>query len=145
MHTVIDTGVYIAAMLSASGAPAQLMRLWRLRQFDMIVSPKLLDELDQTLRRDRFRTRIAFDDIDEMLTELRRSTQVRADPNSVPPVSRDPNDDYLIALAQDADADALVSGDRDLTDLVSPPVRILTPRMLLDELTHPHRPSRDQP
>ena len=40
-------------------------------------------------------------------------------------VSRDPDDDYLIALAQATNVDHLVSGDKDLTSLaatVSPPV-----------------------
>jgi predicted nucleic acid-binding protein len=40
-------------------------------------------------------------------------------------VTRDPGDDYLVALAQAANVDHLVSGDKDLTSLaatVSPPV-----------------------
>jgi predicted nucleic acid-binding protein len=48
-------------------------------------------------------------------------------------VTRDPNDDYLVALAVAAQADALISGDRDLTDLQTP-VPILTPRMFLVRL-----------
>jgi predicted nucleic acid-binding protein len=51
--------------------------------------------------------------------------------------SRDPNDDCLIATALHANTDVLISGDRDLTDLVDPPVRTLAPRGLLDELTPP--------
>ena len=46
-----------------------------------------------------------------------------------------PQDDYLIALARTARADALVSGDKDLTDLMLGDLLIETPRQLLDELT----------
>ena len=137
MRVVIDPNVYISATLSPSGTPAQLMRRWRLRQFDMIVSAKLLDELDTTLRRDRIRPYVALDDVDDLIDELRRRAEPADDPEHAAPVSRDPDDDYLIALALETDADALVSGDLDLTDLVDPPVRILTPRALLDELTTP--------
>jgi predicted nucleic acid-binding protein len=56
------------------------------------------------------------------------------DPPDPVAVTRDPNDDYLVALAIAAQADALVSGDRDLTDLQDPPVSVLTPRTFLDRL-----------
>jgi len=56
------------------------------------------------------------------------------DPDEVPAVTADPDDDYLIALAVAAAADALVSGDKHLTDLGDPPVPVLTPRELLDRL-----------
>lgn len=52
------------------------------------------------------------------------------DPPEPPAVTRDPNDDYLVALAREAGAFALVSGDRHLVELdIRPPV--LTPRELL--------------
>lgn len=135
MRVVIDPNVYISATLSPSGAPAQLLRRWRLRQFDMIVSTTLIEELDRTLRRDRFRPYVTLDDVDDFIDELRHRAEPAHDPGHPAPISRDPDDDYLIALALEADADALVSGDLDLTDLDDPPVHILTPRALLDKLT----------
>lgn len=139
MRVVIDPGVYIAAMLSTIGAPAQLLRLWRLRQFDVVVSPELLDELDRTLRRDRFRRHITIADVDAFLVELHHSAHHAADPHPPAAITRDPGDDYLVALAVET-ADVLVSGDRDLTDLADPPVRILSPRAFLDELAPPTDP-----
>lgn len=50
-------------------------------------------------------------------------------------MSRDLDDDYLIALARAADVDALVSGDEDLTTLDLDDLDILTPRQLLDRLS----------
>jgi len=96
---------------------------------------KLIEELDRTLRRDRFRDYVALEDVTDLIDELRHRAEPADDQEHHAPVSRDPNDGYLIALALETDADALVSGDRDLTDLVGPPVRILTPRALLDQLT----------
>lgn len=120
MRAVIDPGAYIAATLSSVGAPPQLMRLWRLRHFDMVISPKLIAELDRTIRRDRFRERVTLADVDDLVAELRRSAHLVDDPAHPPPVSRDPGDDYLIALALHAKTDVLISGDRDPTDLVDP-------------------------
>lgn len=134
MRAVIDPGVYISAALSSQGAPAHLMRRWRLRQLDLVVCPALLAELDRTLRRHEFRRYIALDDVDALVEELERRAEPADDPTDVPPISRDPDDDYLVALAIEAEVDVLVSGDRDLLDLGNPPVRIVTPRALLDEL-----------
>jgi predicted nucleic acid-binding protein len=52
----------------------------------------------------------------------------RTDPEGAPAVStRDPNDDYLLALARSAKVNVLVSGDRDLTDLANTQPPIETP------------------
>jgi predicted nucleic acid-binding protein len=56
------------------------------------------------------------------------------DPLDIPSVTRDPKDDYLVALAREAGADSLVSGDPDLTSLADPVLRVMTPRELLDLL-----------
>ena len=49
-------------------------------------------------------------------------------------MTRDPDDDYLFALARDAHVDVIVSGDADLTDLDEPQTRVLTPRDFLNLL-----------
>jgi predicted nucleic acid-binding protein len=51
-----------------------------------------------------------------------------------PAVCRDPRDDYLVALAVATHADAIVTGDHDLLELVEPPVSVLTPRALTERL-----------
>lgn len=50
--------------------------------------------------------------------------------------TRDPKDDYLVALARVADVDAIVSGDSDLHDAELPDLSIWTPRHLADLLSH---------
>lgn len=49
-------------------------------------------------------------------------------------VSRDPDDDYLVALARDAGADWRVTGDPDLLEVVGPPVRVVSPGVFAAEL-----------
>lgn len=44
MRVVIDTNIFMAALLNASGAPAKLRRRWQLRQFEIVVSNNVLDE-----------------------------------------------------------------------------------------------------
>lgn len=54
------------------------------------------------------------------------------DPSSQPGLTPDPGDDYLVTLAQKADAQYIVSGDAHLTQLTDPSPPVLTPRELLE-------------
>lgn len=134
VRVVVDPNVYLSAALAPSGTSAHLLVRWRLRHVDLIVSAKLLEELSRTLRRERFGPYLALADVDDLVDQLGRRAISVEDPADVAAISRDSDDDYLIALALYTGADALVSGDRDLTDLGDPLVRVLTPRELLDEL-----------
>lgn len=64
---------------------------------------------------------------------LRGATLI-ADPPDPPPLTPDPGDDYLLALASAAGARFLVSGDPHLTQLAEPFPPVLIPRALLDRL-----------
>ena len=55
-------------------------------------------------------------------------------PTPYPAVCRDSGDDYLVALARAALADALVTGDRDLIELRDIGVAVITPRELAKRL-----------
>jgi|GEM_PF-4700286 len=56
------------------------------------------------------------------------------DPDPAPAVLRDPDDDYLVALASESGAEAIVSGHLDLREATGRPVDILTPREALTRL-----------
>jgi putative PIN family toxin of toxin-antitoxin system len=94
----------------------------------------VLGELTGVLLRDRFRRYVTAADVREFVADLAAVAIVLRDPTDPVAVTRDPNDDYLIALAVAAQADALISGDRDRTDLQSPPIPVLTPRTFLVRL-----------
>jgi putative PIN family toxin of toxin-antitoxin system len=99
-----------------------------------VVCPHLIEELEGVLRRPKFRDLVTPDEVDEFVEIIRRGAISVENPVIIEGVTRDPGDDYLVALAQSADVDYLVAGDKDLTSLatVSPPV--LSPAALLDIL-----------
>jgi hypothetical protein len=61
---------------------------------------------------------------------IQRHATMAGDPANVPTVTRDRDDDYLVALARQENADAIVSVDLDLLEagLTDPPIR--RPRQL---------------
>ena len=63
------------------------------------------------------------------------------DPVEPEPILRDPDDDYLIALARIAKADLIVTGDKDLLDHRGLQPRAVTPREAC-ELLHLLEPQR---
>lgn len=137
MRAVLDPNVLISALISPQGASAEILDAWVKERFELVVSEKLLAELDDVLARPKFRRWITKSDGLEFVAGLARSATVVVDPPAPPRLSPDPDDDYLIELAQTAGADYLVSGDRHLTELVDPSPPILTPRDFLDALPHP--------
>lgn len=68
------------------------------------------------------------------VAEVARHADRLADPTAPPPASRDPNDDYLVALDKTGRVRALVSGDRDLTEMPDADPPVLTPRQAVEQL-----------
>lgn len=84
----------------------------------IVAAPRLLDELAEVLARDRFRSS-PMEKVEAYVDPTRHHAELVEDPNEITSVTRDPDDDYFIALARATDVDALVSGDEDLTSLAT--------------------------
>jgi putative PIN family toxin of toxin-antitoxin system len=134
IRVVIDPGVLIASLITRGGAPARIVRAWVDGMFELVVSARLLDELTSTLLRPKFRRWVSADDAVVFVETLRLAGIVIDDPTDVEPVSRDPDDDYLVALARAAGAAVLVSDDADLTTLDLRDPTIVDPRRFLSTL-----------
>jgi putative PIN family toxin of toxin-antitoxin system len=133
-RAVLDANVYVSALLAPIGGPAQILERWADGQFDVIVSPLLLDELERVLRRPKFRKSIPLVQVDALLSALSEEGVWTDDPEAQPGATPDPGDDYLVALAREGDADCIVSGDRHLTQLSDPRPPVLMPREFLNSL-----------
>lgn len=128
MRAVVDANVLISAAIG-TGPPKRLLDLWRAtRAFDLIACPRLLREVSVVLL-DRPRTRrlIAPNTARAHLDRLLADAEIVPDPASAEQFTRDPNDDYLIALARVHSVDLIVSGDRDLLDWEEQIPPVVTP------------------
>ncbi len=134
-RVVVDPGVFISALIGRRGsAPDLVVRAFAEDRVAVVVSPLLLAELKRVLGRPKFNRYV--DDVTrrEFVERVERHAEILDDPSDRPAVTRDRDDDYLVALAVHAGVDALVSGDRDLLEagLALPPV--WTPRRLADHI-----------
>jgi putative PIN family toxin of toxin-antitoxin system len=116
VRAVLDPNVLIAALLSREGRPAQAVVRWLAGEFELVVSPLLLAELERALAYPKLRARIDEAEAASFVEMLGDAAVVAPDPTSVPVRSEDPDDDYLLALAESVGA-VLVSGDRHVLEL----------------------------
>ena len=126
MRAVVDVNVLISGVLSANGPSAEILRASRDGLFEIVVSEILLAELRRALGYPKLRKRIPPEKAAAFTNWVRDHATLAEDPPSPPPVgSRDPDDDYLLALAISRRA-YLVTGDQDLLVLTDD-LPILTP------------------
>lgn len=136
-RAVLDTNVLVSALITPHGASARLLVELRGGAFELIVSPMLLAELREVLLRPRFQRYVSPPEVDAYVELIRSLAIVRDDPEApADPRSADPDDDFLVALAREARAGALVSGDAHLLAL-RPSVPAMSPAEFLATLSEP--------
>ncbi len=117
MRAVLDPNVIISATLSPGGSPGRVFAAWLEGAFELVVSNRLLAELERAFNYPKLVSRITPEEAIELLELLARGGTTTDDPEGPPDVrSEDPDDDYLIALAAGTQS-VLVSGDSDLLTL----------------------------
>jgi putative PIN family toxin of toxin-antitoxin system len=112
----LDGNILISALLSPRWAPAQLLTRWLAGEFEVVVSEALLNELERALGYPKLLSRIPPIEAKRFVGTLRRAAEVATDDQNPAPRSLDPDDDYLLALAERSSA-VMVSGDRHLLEL----------------------------
>jgi putative PIN family toxin of toxin-antitoxin system len=114
---VLDTSVLLSGVVAApTSPPSRLLVAARAGTFEMVTCPLIFEELRRGLAKPYFRDRVSANEADELLDAFQLLAVVLPDPVSPAQVVRDPGDDFLVALATTSEADAIVTGDRDLLD-----------------------------
>jgi len=122
----------VSGLINPFGAPARVIQAVAERRVTAVVSDHLLDELATVLVRPKFRRWVSVEDSLAFVEALRNNADVYGPSDPSPQPVRDPDDAYLVALAEATDA-VIVTGDNDLLAAgLSQPA--LSPRALLERL-----------
>lgn len=115
---VVDASILVSGVASRPGGGAPWLILAALLdfEFEAIVCPELIGEFSDALTNRYFRERFDSDELAEIVANVEEVATAYDDPTEIETLLRDPDDDYLVALARDAEADAIATGDRDLLD-----------------------------
>jgi uncharacterized protein len=122
MRVLLDTNILISFLLTRSGhqsTVAQVIQAAVDAKFTLILPEEVVAELERKVSTNQYLTaRITDDEVMRLIALLRVSGQSLPPlTGSAPSLVRDPKDNYLLAAAAIADADVLVTGDRDLLDI----------------------------
>ena len=134
LRVVIDPNVFVSAVITPDGVPAQIVRAALERDFHLVVSPALIGELVDVFARPKLRPYTDGEQAQTLIDGILGVAELRNDPPPSDTAVRDPNDAYLCALADAEEADVLVSGDQDLFAARLMTAAVLTPRAFLDKL-----------
>lgn len=130
MRVVFDINVLLSALLFG-GLPRTLLELALRGDLLLVTSVELLDELEDVLTRKARFSRAAARLSRAELEQIARIV----DPERVAGVSRDPDDDVVLAVAVAGCARAIVTGNQDLLVLEAHQgIPVLSPRELLRRL-----------
>jgi len=132
---VFDANVLASGFVRPDAPPGQLLQLWKLGRFTLIVSEPLIAETKRTLEKPYFVARLTIDQRANNITLLRAEAVVTDLAADVSGVATHPEDDLVLAAAVSAGAAYLVTGDTKLQRLGSyQGVRIVSPRQFLNLL-----------
>jgi putative PIN family toxin of toxin-antitoxin system len=115
MRGVVDTNVWISALLNPAGAPAAVRKALEAGLFDLVISRPMVDELGRVAARPRLVRRFGL--TPEETADLMALVEERAEfvpVTGTVRLCRDPDDDVVIETALNGRADVLVTRDDDL-------------------------------
>ena len=132
MRVVIDTNALISRLLLAQSVPARAVDR-ALKDMEVVVSEATVRELADVLSRNKWDRYVSIDDRQEFIRRLLQIctlVSVLSEIDDCP----SPSDNPFLALALDAGASVILTGDGDLLDLHPwRGIRILTPAGFLEQ------------
>lgn len=137
MLVVLDSNVLISALISSGSPPDRIYRTWREKRFTLVTSKDQLAELRRASRYPKLRKLVPPREFGALINRLHGALVLDKLPRIV--LSRDADDNYLLAMAAAAEADFLVTGDaKGLLRLKRfSRTRVLTPGSFLKFLKKP--------
>jgi putative PIN family toxin of toxin-antitoxin system len=115
IKVVIDTNIWISALLNPFGYPARIKKSFEKGAFQVVVSEPILEELADVLHRPRIREKydVAPEDIEEILTLIEERSEHVLLSGDIE-ICRDKDDNLIIETAVKGKAVYLVTTDDDV-------------------------------
>jgi uncharacterized protein len=136
LKVIIDTNLWISFIISNKKS---LLQPYLINEkIRLLFSNELLIEIQETIKKPRLKKYFGTNALQEMLTAFEPFIDL-IEVASIVTVCRDSKDNFLLALAKDGKADYLLTGDKDLLELVQfGNTRIETIAVFLEETKHQH-------
>jgi uncharacterized protein len=127
----------VSAILTPEGPPAEIIEMTLAGNMRLVISPAILMEIYQVFRHPKIqkllkKRGITLEEVEMVVSKILKISFLTPGQLSLEGLSRDPTDDMVISCAVEGEANFIISGDRDLTDLECfQGIRILAPAAFL--------------
>ena len=111
MRIVLDTGIFISALITKGTPPDILYQAWRERKFTLVTSDEQLEEIQRVLAYKKLEQFIEKSEAQVLLDGLYRRAEIVGELPIID-LSPDPDDNKIIATAVAGKTNYLVSGDK---------------------------------
>jgi uncharacterized protein len=111
---IIDTNLWVSFIIS--NKLTVLDSLLFAGNARLLFSKELITEIQETIKKPRLKKYFGSNALEQMLSAFEPYIDL-IEVESIVTICRDPNDNFLLALAKDGKADYLITGDKDLLEL----------------------------
>lgn len=111
MRVILDTNVVLSALIKVDSKPYKLAQAWLDGRFELVSSAAQLEEITRVSRYPEVRRFIEPAEVGWLVNRI-RDRAVLAERLPKVDASTDPGDNFLLAMAEAADSDYLVTGDK---------------------------------
>lgn len=136
---VIDTNLFISAVLSAKGKPAQILDLVKEEKLELFISKPILQEIEKVFSYHHIKKihNLNQSEINNILDDIIKFAKFTPNELSIKAIKDDSNDDKFLECAIEAKADFIISGDHHLTNLkIFQEIKIVTPTEFIKLLSN---------
>ena len=110
MRVVLDTNIFLSALLSSRGIPNLIYHAWQDDVFKLVTSKVQLEELRRASRYPKLKQLIKPAKVGTMINHMQRAIVLQH--LVIDQELNDPDDAFLLAMATAGQADYLVTGDK---------------------------------
>jgi putative PIN family toxin of toxin-antitoxin system len=122
LRVVIDTNIFVSALLSKKGAPAHVIDAWRARKFLVITSDAAILEIERVLKElaSIGKYTVSNENIESIINLLQKDALlVSGRTEAKGAIPEDPDDENFLSIALEGEAKIIISGDKHLLGLAT--------------------------
>ena len=110
MRVVLDSNILLSALISPHSPPHRIYQAWRKGVFELVTCSEQIEEIRRASRYPKFKHILQPHRVGFMLNYMQKATVIDSLPDGYE--AADPNDAWLLALADQSQANYLVTGDK---------------------------------
>ena len=132
LQIIVDTNVLVAGLRSSRGASYKLLTMLNDERWQLNISTPLALEYEEVLKRESVSLGLSVEDIDDLVDGLCAIANKRNLFYSWRPMAKDADDDFIIDLAVESQADFIVTyNQRDLQPAEIFGIMVVSPKQFL--------------